>query len=136
MLQISQYNNDVRRRGLKAQMEPFISSSVNLIYSNYYDILYEYLKYFHPSQILLVQTEALSTVPQTTLDTVREHFGLPPRVVNPFWGNKGQGERGYKDPDKTIHQPTLQKISLWNEKLFNLLGVRFEWKMSSQFGVH
>ena len=101
----------------------------NLRHSNYYSILYEFLRYFQASQILLVQTESLTTQPQETVDQVRVHFGMETRKVNPFWGNKGQGDKTYTDPSKKINEEVLKKISGWNEQFFKLIGAKYNWKM-------
>ena len=127
--QLSQYSSDVRRRHIRTSLEQFITASANINYSNYHSILYEFLRYFHSSQILLVKTEALTTSPQETVDYVRKHFGMKSRKINPFWGNKGQGTDGYTDPTKQIHEHTLKQITGWNIKFFNLVGVKFNWKM-------
>ncbi|XP_063726596.1 uncharacterized protein LOC134854319 isoform X2 [Symsagittifera roscoffensis] len=126
---LSQYNSDVRRRNLKTPVDTFISNMSNLRHSNYYSILYEFLRYFQASQILLVQTESLTTQPQETVDQVRVHFGMETRKVNPFWGNKGQGDKTYTDPSKKINEEVLKKISGWNEQFFKLIGAKYNWKM-------
>ena len=115
--------------------------------SNYYEILQDWLVYFPLNQILIVDGNLLITDPIQEVKRAQEFLGVrdylnaswfefvpeknfyciknsisgPPRCMGESKGRK------HPEIDEKVHQRLRQYYKPYNEKLFELIGRRFNW---------
>lgn len=86
--------------------------------------LERYFGLFPRAQILVVQSESLMSNPQSELDRIFAFLDLPPATlpdVRPV--NRG----GYERSRTRTHEELAEFFHPHNERLFSLIGKRFDW---------
>ena len=93
----------------------------------YYDQLVNYFKSFHPDNFYIVESEDFRSNVISHLDQIVEFLGVPPFNKTKL-NVQNQHERYYdhemSDGTKTLLNEFYNES---NEKLYNMLGKRFEW---------
>ena len=96
-----------------------------LVHGHYAEALERWFAAFGADQVLVVHADDLFEHPQMTMDRVFAFAGLEPVPVgDPSARNVGD--------DRTVDEPTLDALGAHyrphNERLFALLGTRFDWR--------
>ena len=97
--------------------------------SRYFELVENWIKYFPKEQFLFINSNDYFKDPLKEYNKILEFLGLPPHQPNI------KGKRGITPPGTfdniTIKPKTIEFLynyfSPWNEKLFKLIGERYNW---------
>lgn len=136
---ISHYNDHNIRRGVRKEPDAYMRSLIRVpirldyVLSDYATILSNFLSYFKPEQILVVQSEALSRADenvQRIVDIVCDHLGVAHRNVSTHHSNVNsivQKDRYIMPSNTTLHE--LHESFRPRVELFHkMLGAKLDWK--------
>ena len=105
-------------------IEKFLRSRSYIAKGLYYQQIKNWFNEFSKEQILVLTTENLAIKPHQTLKQIFNFLGLPneqiQNIQNRKVGNYQKMDNGTREILKKIFQPH-------NEKLFKILGSKFEW---------
>ncbi len=79
---------------------------------------------FDPDQLLVIQSEQLSSDPAGVVGTVQNFLGLDEWTLDEF---ERQNTNVYPDVDRGLRRDLVEFFSPHNERLFEYLGQRFDW---------
>ncbi len=79
---------------------------------------------FEPSQLLVLQSERLSSEPGAVFSSVHQFLGLDERSIQTF---EHQNTNNYPDVDPALRQQLVTFFEPHNERLFDYLGERYDW---------
>ena len=136
---ISHYNDQRIRGGLREQPESYMSrvmktpDRLEYVLSNYASILANFLAYFAPEQILVVQSEALGRSDeevQRLVDIVCDHLGVAHRTVVMHHGNANSivDKHRYLMPNNDTMAQLHASFQPHVDRLARMLGARPDWK--------
>ncbi len=90
----------------------------------YVEQLERWFKHFPREQVLIMSSEFFYGHPAAAMQRIYEHIGLPPHTL-PRYEPFNQGS--YNPADEAIRQRLTEHYAPYNERLFELLGERFDW---------
>jgi hypothetical protein len=136
---ISHYNDHRIRGGLRTEPDTYMRGIMRVpihldyVLSDYATILSNFLRYFPPKQILVVQSEALSRADedvQRLMDIVCDHLGVAHRNVSTHHGNANSivDKHRYLMPSNTtlceLHESFRPRVELFHK----MLGAKLDWE--------
>jgi hypothetical protein len=111
---------------IEAEKTRLLASSKYLGRSTYVDHLLRWSKYFDDEQMLVLKSENFFECPQDTLERVLDFLDLP------NWEPEASEKRNRGKYEQEMHPATRQQLEEYfephNEKLYEHLGVDFEWQ--------
>jgi hypothetical protein len=111
---------------IEAEKAQLPTSSKYLSRSTYVDHLLRWSKYFGDEQMLVLKSEALFERTQDTMERVLDFLDLP------NWEPDASEKRNRGKYEQEMHPATRQQLEEYfephNEKLYEHLGVEFEWQ--------
>ena len=113
-----------RARADPAAFEQSIMHRSYLGRSRYVEQLEEWLRHYPRAQVLVLQAERLFTDPAGTMSAAWEFLGLPPGGPEAY---PHANSRSYSPLDREVRARLAEYFEPYNERLFSLLGERFDW---------
>ena len=93
--------------------------------SEYADQLERWLKFFTRDQLLVINSEEFYSNPKPHFEKVTQHLNLEPWEPKSFEVFNSGG--GYEKIDEQLRKKLLEHFKPHNERLYHLLGVRYDW---------
>ena len=91
---------------------------------HYADQLIRWLSLFPREQLLVLDAATLRRDPEPTMRRVWDFLELPFHAPPVY---RGIGQRRYREPDEAIRDALTEHFAPHNERLFELIGERFQW---------
>jgi hypothetical protein len=111
---------------IEAEKAQLPASSKYLSRSTYVDHLLRWSKYFADEQMLVLKSEDFFECTQDTIERVLDFLELP------TWEPEASEKRNRNKYEQEMHPATRQRLEEYfephNEKLFEHLGVEFDWQ--------